>query len=236
MRHSSRPRTAVAVAGAAALLASVLTPLTASAADGDVFISEIHYDNDGTDTGEAIEVQAPVGADLTGWSIVLYNGNGGAPYDTKTLSGTVPEAGVVVVEYPSDGIQNGAPDGMALVDATGTVVEFLSYEGDFTAVGGPADGMTSTDIGVFQTNSTPLGQSLQKIDGMWTGPLTSTFGVRNGEGGGEPGDPVCDITDLTSVGAVQGSGDETPMPGASVKMPSMPCAISARIWAGSLTV
>ncbi|RIK17121.1 MAG: hypothetical protein DCC50_02715 [Acidobacteria bacterium] len=216
MRHSSRPRTAVAVAGAAALLASALTPLTASAADGDVFISEIHYDNDGTDTGEAIEVQAPVGTDLTGWSIVLYNGNGGAPYDTKTLSGTVPDAGVVVLEYPSNGIQNGSPDGMALVDATGTVVEFLSYEGTFTAVGGPADGMSSVDIGVEEPTTTPVGHSLQKTDTGWTGPLANTFGVRNGEGGGEPGGAVCDITDLTSVGAVQGSGDQTPVPGASV--------------------
>src|SRR5699024_313860 len=45
-------------------------------AAGEVFISEIHYDNAGTDTGEAIEVQAPEGTDLTGWQVVLYNGSG----------------------------------------------------------------------------------------------------------------------------------------------------------------
>ena len=45
-----------------------------SAADG-VRVSEIHYDNDGTDTGEAIEIAGPAGTDLTGWSVVLYNGS-----------------------------------------------------------------------------------------------------------------------------------------------------------------
>src|SRR5690606_6042806 len=53
--------------------------------DGDIFISEIHYDNAGTDEGEAIEVEAPVGTDLTGWTLVLYNGSNGASYDTDPL-------------------------------------------------------------------------------------------------------------------------------------------------------
>ncbi|MEJ2679807.1 MAG: lamin tail domain-containing protein, partial [Gemmatimonadota bacterium] len=115
----------------------------------DIRFSEIHYDNAGTDTAEAIEVSAPEGTDLTGWQIVLYNGNGGGSYNTRTLSGTVPAScgtrGVLAFDYPTNGIQNGSPDGFALVDASGTVVEFLSYEGTFTATDGPASGMTSTD-------------------------------------------------------------------------------------------
>ena len=47
-----------------------------------IFINEIHYDNNGTDAGESIEVAGPAGTDLTGWSIVLYNGSGGAVYNT----------------------------------------------------------------------------------------------------------------------------------------------------------
>ena len=39
-----------------------------------VRISEIHYDNTGTDTGERIEVSAPAAQDLFGWKVVLYNG------------------------------------------------------------------------------------------------------------------------------------------------------------------
>ena len=46
--------------------------------DATVFISEIHYDNVGADAGEAVEVFGPAGTDLTGWSIVLYNGANGA--------------------------------------------------------------------------------------------------------------------------------------------------------------
>src|SRR5437868_11497935 len=116
--------------------------------------AEIHYDNTGTDTGEAIEVSGLAGTDVTGWQVVLYNGNGGASYDTKTLSGTIPATcgtrGVLVINYPANGIQNGSPDGMALIDATGGVVEYLSYEGVFAATNGPANGLTSTDIGVSE--------------------------------------------------------------------------------------
>ena len=153
-----------------------------------VRFSEIHYDNAVVaDEGEAIEVSAPAGTDLTGWQIVLYNGSSTSlsTYDTKTLSGTVPAScgarGVVVQTYPSNGIQNGDPDGFALVNASGTVVEFLSYEGTFTAANGPAAGMTSTDIGVREDGTTtPVGHSLQRLpDGTWTGPLANTFGTCN---------------------------------------------------------
>ncbi|TNF42399.1 MAG: hypothetical protein EP311_05360, partial [Cytophagales bacterium] len=53
----------------------------------EVFINEIHYDNASTDVGEAIEIAGPAGTDLTGWSIVLYNGSNGTLYDTDNLSG-----------------------------------------------------------------------------------------------------------------------------------------------------
>ncbi len=132
---------------------------------GDFHITEIHYDNLNADTGEAIEIEGPAGADVTGFSVVLYNGNGGVVYNTQTLSGVLPvsctDRGVVVVTYPPDGIQNGAPDGMALVNASGQVIEFLSYEGVFAATAGPAAGLTSVDIGAAQ-NSAPVGTSLAR--------------------------------------------------------------------------
>ena len=109
--------------------------------------------------GEAIEVSGPAGTNVTGWTVVLYNGNGGAAYNTQPLSGTIPATcgarGVLVLSYPSNGIQNGAPDGMALVDARGAVVEFLSYEGCFAATNGPALGLTSADIGVREPGTSP---------------------------------------------------------------------------------
>ena len=73
---------------------------------------------------------------------------------------------------------NGSPDGLSL-DYQGTVVEFLSYEGTFTAVGGVADGSISTDIGVSQTNSSTCDRTLQ-IDnsGNWVEKL-ATVGSGN---------------------------------------------------------
>ena len=154
---------------------------------------EIHYDNAGTDIFEAIEVEGPAGTDLTGWSVVLYNGNGGVTYNTQPLTGAIPSMcdgrGVVVVNYPQDGIQNGAPDGFALVDAAGLVVEFLSYEGTLTATNGPASGMTSVDIGVLETSATPIGQSLQRTAaGTWLAPAATTMGGCN-SGVGPPPPP-----------------------------------------------
>ena len=50
-----------------------------------VFIDEIHYDNAGRMPAEAIEIAGPAGTDLTGWSLVLYNGMGG-PSTTRERS------------------------------------------------------------------------------------------------------------------------------------------------------
>lgn len=127
-----------------------------------VFFNEIHYDNTGADVDEAIEIAGPAGTDLTGWSIILYNGSGGSVYRTFNLNGSIPELqnGFGVLPFAIAGIQNGSPDGLALWNGTG-LVQFLSYEGSFTAVGGVADGLTSVDIGVAQSGNTPVGDSLQ---------------------------------------------------------------------------
>src|SRR5690606_5373763 len=91
-------------------------------------------------------------------------------------------------EWPMNGIQNGGSDGIALVDDTGQVIQFLSYEGILTAGGGPAMGSTSTDIGVAQTNSTPVGSSLQLTgtglaygDVPWATGSSSFGGVNGGQ-------------------------------------------------------
>lgn len=163
----------------------------------DVRVSEFHYDNVSGDVGEFVELSAPAGQDLTGWSLVLYNGSNGTSYSTTPLSGAVPVTpacgtrGVLVLDYPSDGVQNGAPDGIAVVDGGGHVVEFLSYEGQLTASNGPAAGTTSTDIGVSETGSTPVGSSLQRQpDGTWHAPAASTKGACNDDDSGEVGPPA----------------------------------------------
>ncbi|UXI69161.1 endonuclease [Tahibacter amnicola] len=179
-------------------LASVLAAATAAQADTAIFINEFHYDDSSSpDAGEAIEVAGPAGTDLTGWSIVLYNGSGGAPYATLTLSGTIPtQCGAYgTVNVPAVGLQNGSPDGFALVNGT-SVVQFLSYEGTFQAAGGPAGGMTSVDIGRSESNSTAPGTSLQLTgtgseygDFAWQPSATASFGNCNvGQSFGPPVD------------------------------------------------
>ncbi|HEY1104932.1 MAG TPA: DNA/RNA non-specific endonuclease, partial [Agromyces sp.] len=105
-------------------------------------------------------------------------------YQTIALSGSFVACtsggarGVLVFSAP--GLQNGDHDGFALVNAGGQVVELLSYEGSFTARSGPAAGMTSQDVGVAESNSTPAGRSLQRAgNGTWFGPNTDTFGQCN---------------------------------------------------------
>lgn len=160
--RASAPLLAVLLALASALTIAAPSPVHASS---HVWINEIHYDNAGTDRDEAIEVAGVAGTDLTGWSLVLYNGDGGEAYRTTGLSGILPDQqagfGTTSVGYPVNGIQNGPEDGIALVDAAGEVVQFLSYEGTLVGVGGPADGMTSEEIGSEQASSSPVGHSLQ---------------------------------------------------------------------------
>jgi len=148
------------------------------------FISEIHYDNAGGDVNEKFEISGLAGTDLTGWTIVFYDGNDNEQYNTNpifNLTGIIDDegGGIGASEFDRTGIQNGAPDGLALVDDEGTVIEFLSYEGVITAANGPAIGMTSIDIGVSESGATATTESLQKTDDGWQAPATNTMGTLN---------------------------------------------------------
>ena len=232
--------------GAAVLAGSVVAGLavvpmvaaTAAAVPGDdstVWINEFHYDNTGTDEGEFIEVAGPSCADLTGWSIVLYNGANGQTYGTSLLSGVVPDQsggyGTVVVTYPSNGIQNGSPDGIALVGPSG-VAQFLSYEGTFAATNGPAVGQNSTDIGVAQAGSEAVGSSLHLQgtgttygDFAWAATTANSAGSPNTgqtfegvppEGGCPEPPPPPTLTcgdPATFIHEIQGSGLTSPLVG-----------------------
>lgn len=165
--------------------------ITINGADDDVTpvgmprINEVHYDNAGTDTGEFVELRVEAGADVSGLIVELYNGNGGATYGSAVVSNLAMtsdgEYDYYVWNLPSNGIQNGAPDGIAL-SQNGSIIEFLSYEGSFTATNGAAAGATSTNIGVAETGSEIAGLSLQRVgDGPtdWVGPQDQTPGAAN---------------------------------------------------------
>ncbi len=195
--------------------AFVLLLLVSSVLAQNLWINEIHYDNDGADTGEFVEVvlENAGNYNLSDFTVTLYNGNGGASYDTKTLAqytvGST-SAGFTIYYYNytlnGGSLQNGAPDGLAL-DYQGTVIsgQFLSYEGSLTATNGAANGLTSTDIGVSETSTTPVGQSLQLLgsgtqysDFTWGGPYTATMGTTNSDGAGSDQTLPVELTSFTA--------------------------------------
>jgi len=155
---------------------------------GPVFINEIHYENVDADLNEGVEIAGLAGTNLNGWSLALYNGSDQKVYDTVALSGLIPQEsnGAGTVFFLLGSLQNGSPDGIALVNSSSSVLEFLSYEGTFLAQDGPAAGLTSVDIGVTEDGATPIGQSLQlagtgndSADFAWEGPLAGSYGAIN---------------------------------------------------------
>jgi len=155
-----------------------------------VFINEIHYDNAGGDLNEGIEIAGPAGTDLSTYSLTLYNGSGNASYNTLALTGTIPDEGgsgygAVWFGYAVNGLQNGAPDAIAL-DNGGSLIQFLSYEGTMTGSGGVADLILSSDIGVIENGADPIDTSLQLTgtgltysNFSWTGPVAHSRGFIN---------------------------------------------------------
>ncbi len=154
-------------------------------APADVFVNEFHYDNDGGDVGEFVEVAVAPGftGQLADIDVVFYNGenvNAGVVYKTLnlatdfTLGGTQAGYRVFSASLPANGIQNGPRDGFAIYNkVTQQVLQFVSYEGAFTATSGVATGLTASDIGVSQSGSDPVGLVALGLSG--TGGRASGF-------------------------------------------------------------
>lgn len=120
-------------------------------------INEIDYDQTGTDAAEFIEIYnpTPLPIDLSGLQVILINGNNGGasiyttidlPEEALASEGylvvavegvVVPASAIKVILPPASGgsIQNGAPDGVALIDnVEHTVIDVLAYEGPISGV------------------------------------------------------------------------------------------------------
>ncbi|MFN0252881.1 MAG: lamin tail domain-containing protein [Kofleriaceae bacterium] len=128
--------------------------VTVSTAAQRLVINEVDYDQIGTDTAEFIEIYnasaAPIS--LANKQIILLSSNAGTIYATIDLgTGMLPAGGYLVIAganvsvnapatkldpgWTQDEVQNGAPDGIALIDnATHTLIDALSYEGSMTDV------------------------------------------------------------------------------------------------------
>jgi lamin tail-like protein len=99
---------------------------------GGLVLNEVDYDQVGADGNGFVEI-ANVGdtaADLTGIALVLVDGGEAAEYDREALTGTLEPGGYLVIAAD---LQNGAPDGLALIDTDGgALLDALSYEGSIT--------------------------------------------------------------------------------------------------------
>lgn len=224
------------------LAALLALPAVAPAA---VFINEIHYDDDTStgDVGERIEIVATAGESLSGYRVYLYNGStpsAAVAYDNDPVpTGSLVTCGaqvrIAVVSYPSNGIQNGPSDGIALVNASGQLVQFVSYEGAITGSGGPASGRTSQNLPVAESGTTPAGTSLQLggtgtgyANFTWNASATQTFGTCNrGQTFGAPNTPP----QVTSTTPANGA---TNVPGASDLAVSFSEAVTASAGAFAL--
>jgi large repetitive protein len=131
--------------------------VTISTGASHLVINEVDYDQINSDNAEYIEIFNPTGAaiSLNNVALVLINGNGNQAYPTATSTidlsslGSIPAMGYLVIAganiavtapalkldpgWTADEIQNGSPDGVALVNtSTNTLIDALSYEGSIT--------------------------------------------------------------------------------------------------------
>lgn len=137
------------------------------------WINEFHYDNSGTDTNEFVEIIVPAGYNGTSLTLSVYNGGDGAVLSTHALSTfTAGTSNSVYTVYSKNisGLQNDT-EGFALSDSNG-LIQFISYEGTFTAASGPASGQTSVNVGFVEGTSTPANSSIH-LEG--TGPNAGSF-------------------------------------------------------------
>ncbi len=147
-------------------------------------INEVDYDQFQEDTDEFVEIYNGTGADvsLDGIALVLVNGGTGseyARYDLSVAGETLPAGGYLVVasstvepaedalvvtfDLASNNVQNGAPDGIALVDlSAGELLDSFAYEGSVTGV---------LILGVGQVDLTE-GSTFQGGDSNDPGPLS----------------------------------------------------------------
>jgi hypothetical protein len=127
-------------------------------AHSPIFLNEIRYGSAGND---GIEIAGPSGTDLTGHSVILYDGTTERAYTSIPITGVIGndgESGYGALWFgmPPDGsgIRPG-PAAVALADAHGAVVALLSYgptsettPTTFVVKDGPAAGLSTTPISV----------------------------------------------------------------------------------------
>ena len=152
-------------------------------------INEVDYDQVGADADGFVEIHNTGGAaaDLSNVDLVAVNGGDGAEYARSQLTGTLAAGAYLVVAIE---LQNGAPDGIALLEGS-TLLDALSYEGAITAatIGGATFNLVEgTALPASVEDSTTIAGSLiRNPDGKdtndaatdWAFTTTLTRGAAN---------------------------------------------------------
>lgn len=154
-------------------------------------INEIDYDQVGADTGGFVEVanKGSSAATLDGIALVLVNGGDGTEYARVALTGSLAAGAYLSVDIEA---QNGAPDGVALVDTSSkALLDAFSYEGEIAAA--TIDGQTynlveGTALAATVVDSNTVDGSLSRIPDKqdtnnasadWAFTATKTPGAAN---------------------------------------------------------
>ena len=154
-------------------------------------INEIDYDQVGADSGGFVEIAntGSSAAVLDGIALVLVNGGDGLEYARVDLTGSLGAGAFLSLTIEA---QNGAPDGVALIDtASGALLDALSYEGEITAavigsqtynlVEGAALAATVADSNTVDGSLSriPNGQDTNNAASDWAFTQTKTPGAAN---------------------------------------------------------
>jgi hypothetical protein len=152
-------------------------------------INEVDYDQVGTDANGFAEIKnaGAAVADLADVDLVAVNGGDLTEYDRVALTGTLAPGAHLDVAIE---LQNGAPDGLALLDGA-TLLDALSYEGGITAatIGGQTHNLVEGTVlpTAVEDSNTVAGSLIRNPDGKdtndaaadWAFTTTITRGAAN---------------------------------------------------------
>lgn len=154
-----------------------------------LMINEVDYDQVGTDGNGFVEIKnaGVAAADLSNVDLVAVNGGDSSEYDRVALTGTLAAGGHLDIGIE---LQNGAPDGLALLEGT-TLLDGLSYEGGINAAS--VDGQTYNLVegtvlpNAVEDSNTVAGSLIRNPDGKdsndaaadWVFTTTITRGAAN---------------------------------------------------------
>jgi hypothetical protein len=152
-------------------------------------INEVDYDQVGTDADGFVEIHnaGDTAADLSNVDLVAVNGGDSSEYAREQLTGTLAAGGHLAVAIE---LQNGAPDGLALLDGA-TLLDGLSYEGAITAatIGGQTYNLVEGTVlpATVEDSNAVAGSLIRNPDGKdtndaaadWAFTTTLTRGAAN---------------------------------------------------------